>query len=837
MNRNISNLICFSFIIVLVFTCSVAVSMEKRPLPLNSIEALLQDDVNDNKEVADLILELGVSFKEITVDDVMALKDLEADRQIFDAILGVISNNTNILHIRSEQPDVSLFIDGIDRGKTPLYIIGIPAGTVQLVGKLDEYKDNQKEILISRNKFVDVFIDLESDITPAPLTLISSINISPEEDILPGKIVEVKVKLNDHVNESDNFIYTWSSDKGFFESAKSVEPVNYWTAPFSDEEDIVINVKVHGKDGSGDEMDRVISVKPDWRINPGKYTLLRILKNHLFNDDAWNAVDVAFDSKNFMYVLDATGSSIRVFKPNGEYVRTLCDGNLHKPNKILIEDDRIYVIYNNNKEVEKYDIRGNWEVTYSKSTMGDNYEESVTEPIDMAVGRKGEIYVIDGNIPDIVLLEKDAKFNKRFGQKLGNPVAISVDNDGFIYVCDAKKQEILVYDSGLQLLKNIEIKDKVLNVLDMYLDKRTNRFFLLDSLSKKIITIDSAGNKVGEVDALKNSNKISGDRLGNIYTASYKYNYICKLVLTALNTHRFYGKFGTNPFSRNVSDITVDSSGSVFLLNGISGNITKVDRNGWELNKFGGIGKNKYGQFTEPVSIVSGKEGEYIYVLDKSKWKNSKTVKNQVVEFSNTGMFKRIVVNDKNTVGNLSEITDIDSDSEGNLYMFDEKKGAFSVSSHSGEAITEITTDYKPPPAVGAVFGYFPKFVVDLSGKTVYVSDRKRVGSITIKDRAASTVREDFEIDPPKGLSILKINNYKRLLRVTGTILGTYRGKLDVYNLDGELEQTLSGNDSFKKIKDIEVDDIGNLYILSKSGEIYIYKQSRLLPEGRYGRW
>ncbi|MGR3178218.1 MAG: PEGA domain-containing protein [Candidatus Anammoxibacter sp.] len=811
--------------------------MEKRPLPLNSIEALLRDDVNKNKEIAELILELGVSFKEITGNDAMALKNLEADKQIFDAILSVISNSTNILYVRSEQPNVSLYIDGINRGKTPLCIIGIPPGVVNLVSKLEEYKNNEKEILINQNKFVDIFIDLTSDIAPAPLPIISSIEIFPEEDILPGKIVEVKVKLNAHVNDSDNLIYIWSSDKGYFESEKSVEPVNYWTAPFSDEENVIINVSVSSQDGNNDEMDRIVTVKPDWRINPGKYTLLRTFKNHLFNGYAWNAVDVAFDSKNFMYVLDARGKSIRVFKPDGEYVRTLCEGILNKPNKILIEDDRIYVIYNNNKKVEKYDLRGNWEVTYSKTTMNDNYEESITDPIDFAVGKKGELYVIDGNIPDIVLLEKDAKFNKRFGQKLGNPVAISVDNKGFIYVCDAKKQEILIYDSNLQLIKNIEIGDKVLNVIDMYLDKRTSMFFLLDSTLQKIIALDSSGNKADEVEMPENANKISGCRLGNIYTTNNKDNYISKFILTALDTHLYYGKFGTNLFTKDVYDIAVDSSGAVFLLNGVSGNVIKVDRNGWELNKFGGIGKNDYGQFVEPVSIVSGKRGEYIYVLDKSKWSTSSAVKNQVLEFSNTGMFKRIVASDENTVGNLTEITGIDSDREGNLYMFDEKKGDFSVCSYSGKAITEITTDYKTPLAVGSVFGFLPKFVVDLSGKTVYVSDRKRVGSIKIKYQIATTVENNFNIVPPKGLSALKINNYKRLLRVTGSVLEKYRGKIDVYNLDGTLEHTLSGKDSFKRIKDVEVDDVGNLYILGKSGEVFIYKQSRLLPEGRYGRW
>ncbi|MGR3318229.1 MAG: PEGA domain-containing protein [Candidatus Anammoxibacter sp.] len=853
MNRKLPNLISLFSIITLVFVCSAAVAMEKRPLPLNSIEALLKAEVNNNKEVAELILELGVSFKVITENDVLTLESLEADKQIFDAILSVISNKTNILYVRSEQPNVSLYINGMNRGKTPLWIIDLPPGIVNLVSKLEEYNDHEKKILINQNKFVDVFIDLEpadstitpisspipiaSGDTPALHSIISSISIFPKEDILSGKIVEVKVKLNDSVNDSDNLIYTWSSDKGYFESRKSVEPVNYWTAPFSYEENIIINVSVSSQDGNNDEMDRSVSVKPDWRINAGKYTLLRTLKNHLFNGYACNVVDVAFDSKNFMYVLDHLGKCIRVFKPNGEYLRTLCKGILNVPNKILIEDDKIYVIYNNNKSVERYDIRGNREVTYSKSTMSGNYEESITEPIALAVGKKGELYVIDGNIPDIVLLEKDAKFIKRFGQKLDNPVAISVDNKGFIYVCDAKKREILIYDSNLQFLKNIEIGDKVLSVIDMYLDKRSNLFFLLDSLSQKIITIDSSGNEINKVGTLENPNKISGDRLGNIYTTNKKDNYVCKFILTELDTHRYYGKFGTNPFTKNICDIAVDSSGSVFLLNEVSGNVIKVDRNGWELNKFGGIGRNVYGKFTEPISIVSGKEGEYIYVLDKPQWKNSETVKNQVLEFSNMGIFKRIVAGNENKDGGLAEITDIDSDREGNLYIFDEKKGAFSVRNHSGKVIMEITTDYKTPPAVGAVLGYLPKFVVDLPGKTVYVSDKKRVGSIKIEYQTASTVQNTFGINPPKGLSLLKINNYKRLLRVTGTILGKYSGKIDVYNLDGVLEQTLSGKDSFKKIKDIEVDDIGNLYVLSKSGEVYIYKQSRLLSEDRYGRW
>ena len=58
---------------------------------------------------------------------------------------------------------------------------------------------------------------------------------------------------------------------------------------------------------------------------------------------------------------DPKEKGISVFDPNGRYLKTLCAGRFNSPNELLIEDDKLYIIYDNNKFIDRYDLMGNQE--------------------------------------------------------------------------------------------------------------------------------------------------------------------------------------------------------------------------------------------------------------------------------------------------------------------------------------------------------------------------------------------------------------------------------------------------------------------------------------------
>ena len=695
----------------------------------------------------------------------------------------------------------------------------------ELIGEIQitkvENSASKGKILIEDNKHKIKYMCYVQEYEKPPIPnrppIIKSINIKPDNPIQPGKVVEVKVDAIDP--NSDSLIYSWETDRGYFLSDNTLVPVNYWVAPF-EKDDFTITVSVNDQRGGTEQKKKTITVnKPRFDDDLGDYKKLRIFKNDIGSGNNLHVLDVDFDSENNMYVLYPEGHCIRVFDSKWRYPKTLCAGKLISPNELLIEGDKIYVIYNNNKYVKRYDLRGNLEVTYSKKGM-DKYDIDILRcPIALAVGNEGELYVIDGIGPNIAVFERDGRFRLRFGDsgtgrgKLVNPVAVCVDRGGYIYVLDSDKQEIIVYSPRMQYDRTIKLKKG--KYKDMFLNKIKDQFYLVNASNKNILVIDSSGNTIDKFGRLGNPFKICMDKFSNIYVTNKTGSYINKYIYKE-NTYKYYGKFGTDAFS-DITDIAVDMDSSIFLLNGKRGEIIKVDKDGWELTRFGGKGVG-IGEFKKPISIVTSKNDEYIYVLDKA------LTNKKVLQFSNSGKFLRVVVSQKD--GRIRKPIDIDSDMEGNLYVLDAKADVCFVYDHRGKFMNQIGTKgkkkefdllYKPV-----------KVAVDRDGENVYIFDDnsklRKVNKYVKKDfYKYNYLRYD---KCPKNTSIIKVNNYKRLMVADTTELSSH--KINFFKGNGALERTLKGKNTFMTIKDIEVDGVENVYILDDNSNVYVFKQEKL---------
>ena len=104
---------------------------------------------------------------------------------------------------------------------------------------------------------------------------------------------------------------------------------------------------------------------------------------------------------------------------------------------------------------------GNWTVLSRRSTEVLRYDPqgrpletlrvaTLTQPIDVAVGRDGAIHVLDAGArstpPSVLRFDADGRFEEAFRVDWRRPVALDVDAFGNRYVLDAGTLQVLVYD-------------------------------------------------------------------------------------------------------------------------------------------------------------------------------------------------------------------------------------------------------------------------------------------------------------------------------------------------------------------------------------------------------
>lgn len=716
------------------------------------------------------------------------------------------------VNIFTEPPGANIKINSKDYGKSPLKNIPLKEGYHKLEINMEgEGGGSIAEIIEIKVGIKDIFREL----TPPTF----NIETSPDHDIYPGKLIEVKIIASKNLNSP---IYTWGTDKGYFEHEKTTIPINCFVAPFEKGNvNLIVNINEQG--GKCRSIKKTVAINnPDYQRNLGDYSTVRIHTNNIYSGylKELNIFDVDFDSKNNMYILDPERKGISIFDPNGKYLRTLCEGKFTHPKEILIEKDKIYIIYSNfnNNFVQKYDLSGNQELQLNNVGTDKVDFKAVRNPVNIAIGNKGEIFVIDriGKNPSIGVFNANGTYSKHFGGgdgELKTPVSIGIDSNDYIYVLDSENTEILVYTPQMNFQRRIKLDTS--EVVDMYLDKKKDQLYLLNKANKNILVMDTSGNVIHKFGNPKNPWKIALDIFDNVYSTSYepgssKESFVYKFEFKE-NNYNYYGKYGTNPFEK-IKNIAVCRDSSIFLLNE-SNTIIKVDKDGWELNRFNLDSRGD--------AIVAG--GEYVYVLD--------TEGKGILQYSNSG--KRL-----NRFSATEKPIEIDSDNEGNLYVIYEKTDICSVYNPLGISIGSIGTKWAGEKNKESYLLYnSDKIAVERDSRRAYIYDegswRGIKSKINIYEKSGSGVSSPYpflEVKDVGKIFMLKVNNYNRLM----VVFHSDMYKISFLNVNNIVEErTLSLGDSNKtiKVKDIEVDGVENIYVLDNASNVHIFKQQKLLQE------
>jgi DNA-binding beta-propeller fold protein YncE len=216
----------------------------------------------------------------------------------------------------------------------------------------------------------------------------------------------------------------------------------------------------NGKIYVGDTVGRHVAV---FDLNAKKYTRI--------GEDDPGALRMPFgmelDAGGNLYVVDGTLKRVHVYDPNGKFLRMMGhDLKLSRPVGVAIDDERkrLYLVDAGGVESPEHKVRVLDLVTgkllFDIGKRGDGPGE-LNLPRDAAVGKDGQLYVVDGGNFRIQVFDKDGKFVKTIGAigrqsgQFSRPKEIAVDPKGNLYVVDTAFGNFQIFDPEGRLLLDV----------------------------------------------------------------------------------------------------------------------------------------------------------------------------------------------------------------------------------------------------------------------------------------------------------------------------------------------------------------------------------------------
>ena len=170
------------------------------------------------------------------------------------------------------------------------------------------------------------------------------------------------------------------------------------------------------------------------------------------------------DGMGNLYVADATQKQIMIFDNAGKFLRKFGGAKyFERLSSVTVDEsgDRVYVVDIGGVSSEKHMVRvfngktGAHLMDIGKRGSGDG---EFNLPRDVALGKDGRIYVVDGGNFRVQIFDRSGKYLKSFGavgKQLGNfarPKEIATDRIGNIYVADTAFGNIQIFNPEGELL-------------------------------------------------------------------------------------------------------------------------------------------------------------------------------------------------------------------------------------------------------------------------------------------------------------------------------------------------------------------------------------------------
>ncbi len=256
--------------------------------------------------------------------------------------------------------------------------------------------------------------------------------------------------------------------------------------------------------------------------------------------------DVAVDADDLVYVLDAGNHRIQVVDEKGDFVAKWQLGSWtgasgHDPAALALDRDRrcLYVLDRRKRWVQRYSLGGDLLGTFGKQGLREGF---LDDPVDLTVDLQGMVYVLDRGRKRVLQFTPEGTFRREFGgglrDRLDDPVSLGFQDVtiGYILVLDAKNLALEVYERDGTLRDRVVVPSEVVgsgSLTRVRID-RANGLFLLDGKQCKLIKSQKGSFPVfslqGDTSRLEGPSGFSLDRKGRIYVADRRKNRIVRFL-------------------------------------------------------------------------------------------------------------------------------------------------------------------------------------------------------------------------------------------------------------------------------------------------------------------
>ena len=167
-------------------------------------------------------------------------------------------------------------------------------------------------------------------------------------------------------------------------------------------------------------------------------------------------LNISIDADGTKYVSDPARSQVVVFDKNDQYVKAYGEPGTWRPVDAISFEGRLYVADMNAANIKVFDKSSGQVI----KTIGDQGEpvEKLSRPSNLAFGPDGYLYVTDVGRFQIIKYDRDGHYKTAIGKpgdNLGHfarPKGIAIDRAGQLFVVDAAFNNVQVFNKDGRLL-------------------------------------------------------------------------------------------------------------------------------------------------------------------------------------------------------------------------------------------------------------------------------------------------------------------------------------------------------------------------------------------------
>ena len=213
---------------------------------------------------------------------------------------------------------------------------------------------------------------------------------------------------------------------------------------------------------------------------------------------------VAFDGRGHMWVLTRGAQAFFEFDESGKFLRSFGDALFTRSHGLRFDrDGNIWATDVGAHIVQKLTPQGQVQLTLgTKGEAGDWNEQShkLNQPNDVAIGRNGEIFVVQGHTPGpkgdarVLKFDRNGAFVKSWGGKGKEPgrfdVAhgIAIDAKGLLWVTDRENQRIQIFDADGAFVRELKYAG-----LPCSLEIGRQNIYMVNGFAGQILQMDLNG--------------------------------------------------------------------------------------------------------------------------------------------------------------------------------------------------------------------------------------------------------------------------------------------------------------------------------------------------------